>query len=43
MAKHSYDKAFGEGAIQYCLAHPNESYVSISKRFGVHDTTLVDG
>lgn len=43
MAKHSYDKEFGEGAIQYCLDHPNESYVSISKRFGVHDTTLVDG
>ena len=26
--------------IQYCLDHPDESYVSISKRFGVHDTTI---
>ena len=34
MAKHSYDKEFREGVIQYCLEHPDESYVSISKRFG---------
>ena len=40
MAKHSYDKEFREGVIQYCLEHPDESYVSISKRFGVHDTTI---
>ena len=40
MAKHSYDKEFKEGVIQYCLDHPDESYVSISKRFGVHDTTI---
>ena len=36
MAKHIYDKEFREGVIQYCLDHPDESYVSISKRFGVH-------
>ena len=40
MAKHIYDKEFREGVIQYCLDHPDESYVSISKRFGVHDTTI---
>lgn len=40
MAKHCYDKEFREGVIQYCLDHPDESYVSISKRFGVHDTTI---
>ena len=40
MAKHSYDKDFKEGVIQYVLDHPDESYVSISKRFGVHDTTI---
>ena len=26
--------------IQYCLDYTDESYVSISKRFGVHDTTI---
>ena len=40
MAKHSYDKEFREGVIQYCLDYTDESYVSISKRFGVHDTTI---
>ena len=41
MAKHSYDKEFREGVIQYCWDHPYESYVSVFKRFGVHDTTIV--
>lgn len=40
MAKHNYDKEFREGVIQYCLDHPDKSYISISKRFGVHDTTI---
>lgn len=40
MAKHSYDKDFKEGVIQYVLDHPDESYVSVGKRFGVHDTTV---
>lgn len=40
MAKHSYDKDFKEGVIQYVLDYPDESYVSVGKRFGVHDTTV---
>ena len=40
MAKHSYDKKFREGVIRYCLDHPDQSFVNISKRFGVHDTTI---
>lgn len=40
MAKHSYDKDFKEGVIKYVLDHPDESYVSVGKRFGVHDTTV---
>ena len=40
MAKHSYDKDFKEGVIQYVLDHPAESYVSVGKRFGVHDATV---
>lgn len=40
MAKHNYDKEFKEGVIQYCLDHPDESYVSIGKKFDIHDTTV---
>ena len=36
----SYDKEFKEGVIQYCLKHPDESYVSIGEKFNIHATTV---
>ena len=31
----SYDKEFKESIIQYVLDHPDETYVSVGKRFDV--------
>ena len=36
----SYDKEFKESIIQYVLDHPDETYVSVGKRFDVHSTTI---
>lgn len=36
----SLDKGHFITVIQYVLDHPDESYVSVGKRFGVHDTTV---
>ena len=36
----SYDKEFKEGVIQYCLDHPDESFVSIGEKFSIHSTTV---
>lgn len=36
----SYDKEFKESIIQYVLDHPNETMVSVGKRFDVHATTI---
>jgi transposase len=40
MAKKAYDKEFKEGAVQYYLDHPEESKVSIAKRFGTNDSSV---
>ena len=36
----AYDKEFREGVVQYTLEHPEESYVSIGEKFGIHGTTV---
>lgn len=36
----SYDKEFKEGVIQYVLDHPEESLVSVGKKFDIHATTV---
>ena len=36
----SYDKEYKEGVIQYCLDHPDESYLKIGEKFNVHSTTV---
>ena len=39
----SYDKEFKESIIQYVLDHPDETYVSVGKRFDVHQLLLEVG
>ena len=36
----AYDKEFKMGVIQYVLDHPDETFLSIGKRFDVHSTTV---
>ena len=36
----AYDKEFREGVVNYKREHPDETYVDISKKFGVHSTTV---
>lgn len=36
----TYDKEFREGVIKYKDEHPDETFVSIGKKFGVHSTTV---
>ena len=38
--KTAYDKEFREGVVNYKREHPDETFVSIGKKFGVHSTTV---
>ena len=38
--KAAYDKDFREGVVNYKREHPDETFVSIGKKFGVHTTTV---
>ena len=38
--KAAYDKDFREGVVNYKREHPDETFVSIGKKFGVHSTTV---
>ena len=38
--KAAYDKEFREGVVNYKREHPDETFVSIGKKFGVHSTTV---
>lgn len=38
--KAAYDKEFREDVVNYKREHPNETFVSIGKKFGVHSTTV---
>ena len=38
--KAAYDKEFREGVVNYQREHPDETFVSIGKKFGVHSTTV---
>lgn len=38
--KAAYDKEFREDVVNYKKEHPDETFVSIRKKFGVHSTTV---
>ena len=38
--KATYDKGFREGVVNYKREHPDETFVRIGKKFGVHSTTV---
>ena len=38
--KAAYEKKFREGVVNYKREHPDETFVSIGKKFGVHSTTV---
>lgn len=38
--KAAYDKEFREDVVNYKKEHPDESFVSIGKKFGVHSTSV---
>ena len=40
MAKPTFTDEFKQGVVQYVLDHPNESKVSVAKRFGIADSTI---
>lgn len=40
MAKPVFTDEFKQGVVQYVLDHPDESKVSVAKRFGVADSTI---
>ena len=37
--KAAYEKKFREGVVNYKREHPDETFVSIGKKFGVHSIT----
>lgn len=38
--KAAYDQEFRKGVVNYKKEHPDESFVSIGKKFGMHSTTI---
>ena len=40
MTKPVFTDEFKQGVVQYVINHPDESKVSIAKRFGVADSTI---
>ena len=40
MTKPTFTDEFKQGVVQYVLDHPDESKVSIAKRFGIADSTI---
>ena len=40
MSKPTFTDEFKQGVVQYVLDHPNESKVSVAKRFGIADSTI---
>ena len=41
--KATYDMEFSEGVVNHKREHPDETFVNIGKKFGVHSTTLENG
>lgn len=40
MSKPTFTDEFKQGVVQYVLDHPDESKISVSKRFGIGDSTV---
>ena len=40
MTKPVFDDVFKQGVVDYANQHPEESKVSIAKRFGIADSTI---
>ena len=36
----AYDQEFKENVINYVLEHPEEKYIELGNKFGVHPTTI---
>ena len=36
----AYDQEFKENVINYVLEHPEEKYIALGNKFGVHPTTI---
>ena len=43
MTKPVFDDEFKQGVVDYTLQHPDESKVSIAKRFGIANSTSIPG
>lgn len=40
MTKPVFDNDFKQGVVNYVLEHPDESKLSVTKRFGIADSTV---
>ena len=40
MAQPTFTDELKQGVVQYVLDHPNESKLSVAKRFGIADSTI---
>ena len=43
MTKPTFTDEFKQGVVQYVLDHPNESKVEVAKKFGIADSTVLNG